>query len=213
MGRLIGYLKGREKKGIIIRKPKVLKAVMFCDLNYATDKEMRKIVSGLVATLEGTLLMCLSKTQTTVMLRSTEAEYVALSAFTQEVKFVSMLVGEMTEAEKPSVNYEKKQCAIFLEKSRQVVIRTNQIDIFHHFLRVMVEEKDIDIQYIRSEDNPYDTMTKNTSEENLVRNMRRITEGELWELMDTVRENVKNTVVTMTSSPVTRLNIPVMHFL
>ena len=29
--RLIGYLKGKESKGIITRKPNVLKAVMFCD--------------------------------------------------------------------------------------------------------------------------------------------------------------------------------------
>ena len=30
LGHLIGYLKGKETKGIIIRKPKVLKAVMTC---------------------------------------------------------------------------------------------------------------------------------------------------------------------------------------
>ena len=51
LGRLIGYLKGRDTKGIIIRKPKVLKVVMFCDSNYSTDNYTRKSVSGLVATL------------------------------------------------------------------------------------------------------------------------------------------------------------------
>ena len=39
-------------------------------------------------------------------------------------------------------------------------------------------------------------MTKNTSEADFVRHMERITEGELWELMDTGRENVKKTGVT-----------------
>ena len=58
LGRLIGYLKGKDTKGIIIRNPKVLKAVMFCDSNYATDREKIKIVRGLVATLGGTLLIC-----------------------------------------------------------------------------------------------------------------------------------------------------------
>ena len=58
LGRLIGYLKGKENKVIIIRKPKVLKAVMLCNSNYTTDKEKRKSVSGLVATLGGTLLTC-----------------------------------------------------------------------------------------------------------------------------------------------------------
>ena len=35
-------------------------------------------------------------------------------------------------------------------------------------------------------------MTKENSEADFVRHMRRITEGELWELMDTGSENVKN---------------------
>ena len=81
---LIGYLKGKETKVIIIRKPKVLKAVMFCGLNYATDKKTRNSVSGLVETLGGTLLTCLSKTKRTVMISSTEAEYVALSSYAQD---------------------------------------------------------------------------------------------------------------------------------
>ena len=53
----MGYIKGKDTKGIIIIKPKVLKMVMFCDFNYATDKGTIKIVSGLVTTLGGTLLM------------------------------------------------------------------------------------------------------------------------------------------------------------
>ena len=97
MGRFIGCLKGRETKVIIIRKPKVLKAVMFCDSNYATDKETRNSVSGLLATLGGTLLPCSSKTQRTVTLSRTEVEYVALLACTQEGKFVSMFLVEITE--------------------------------------------------------------------------------------------------------------------
>ena len=61
LGLLIGYLKSKETKGIIIRNPKVMKLVIFCDSNYATDKDTRKSVSGLVATLEGTLLTYFQK--------------------------------------------------------------------------------------------------------------------------------------------------------
>ena len=117
----------------------VLKAVMFSNSNYATDKETRKSVSGLVATLGGAILTCLSKTQRTVTLRSTKAEYVALSACAQEVNFVSMFMGEITEVEKNSVIYEDNQGAIFLGNNRQGGICTNQIDIHHHFLQDMVE--------------------------------------------------------------------------
>ena len=78
LGSLIGYLKGIETKGIIIRNPKVLKLVMFCDSKYDTDKETRKSVSGFVATLGGSLLACLSKLRRTATLSSTEVEYLSL---------------------------------------------------------------------------------------------------------------------------------------
>ena len=93
LGRFIVSLKGEKIIGIIIRKPKVMKAVMFCDSNYATDKETRKSVSGLVDTLGGTILTCSLKTHRTVMLSSTKAKYIALSACAPDVNFISMLLG------------------------------------------------------------------------------------------------------------------------
>ena len=70
--------KGKKKKGIIIIKHKGLNLVMFCDSSYATKKETRISVSGLVEILRGILLTCLSKTQSTITLISIEAEYVEL---------------------------------------------------------------------------------------------------------------------------------------
>ena len=67
-----------------------MKAVMFCDSNYATDRDTIKSVSG------GTLLTCLLKTHSNFTLKITEAEFMALSAFSQEVKFVSMFLVEIS---------------------------------------------------------------------------------------------------------------------
>ena len=44
--------------------------------------------------------------------------------------------------------------------------------------------------------NPDEIMTENTLEADFARHMRRITEGELWELVDTGRENANKTGVT-----------------
>ena len=68
LGNLIGYLKGKETKGIVVREPKVLRSDIFCYYNYATDKDTRNSVSGLFTTLEGIPQMCSSKTQRTVTL-------------------------------------------------------------------------------------------------------------------------------------------------
>ena len=150
LGRLIGYLKGKETKGIIIRNPKVMKLVIFCDSNYATDKDTRKSVSGLVATLEGTLLTYFSKTHRNLTLSCIEAEYVVLTVCSQEVNFVSVLMGQMTKVQNTSIIYEDNQGTIFLANNRQVGICTKHIDICHHFLWDIVEDKYIGIKYIRS---------------------------------------------------------------
>ena len=76
LGSLIVCLNGKDTRVTIIRKPKVLKAVMFCDSDYSIDKETRNHVSDLVATLGRTVLTCLSKTQRTVTLISTKTDYV-----------------------------------------------------------------------------------------------------------------------------------------
>ena len=83
MGRLIGYLKSKKTKGNIVRNPKVIKAVMFCDSNYAMNKETIKMVSGLAITFGDTLLTCSSDNKRTITLISTESGYVALSACSQ----------------------------------------------------------------------------------------------------------------------------------
>ena len=66
-------------------------------------------------------------------------------------------------------------------------MRTKHIYIRHHFLRDMVEEKDMDIKYIRIEENPVDITTRNCSEADYVKHTKRITEGELQEPVETGR--------------------------
>ena len=102
----------------------------------------------------------------------------------------------MTEVHNPSVIYEDNPGFIFLPNNRQVGMCTKHIYIRHHSLRDRVEDKYIDIKYIFSEENPAYIMTKNTSETAFLKHMKRITEGDLWDLVETGRENFRNTRVT-----------------
>ena len=54
-------------------------------------------------------------------------------------------------------------------------MRTNHIDIRHHFLRDMVEDKNMNIKYIRSKI-PADIMIMNFPEADYINHMKRITE-------------------------------------
>ena len=103
-----------------------------------------------------------------------------------------MLLEYITEMQNPSVVYEDNQEAIFLANNRKVCMRTKHIDIRHHFLRDMVDDKDIDIKYIRIEENPADIMMKNCSEADYVKHMKRIKDGEICGIVETGRGNLKN---------------------
>ena len=46
VGHFIGYLKGKNTKVIIVRNHKVLKAVMFCDYIYNTNKGKKECQSS-----------------------------------------------------------------------------------------------------------------------------------------------------------------------
>ena len=56
-------------------------------------------------------------------------------------------------------------------------------------------------------------MTKSCSEADYVKQTKRITEGELWELMQTGRDNVNNIGVTDGGTDHEKLNILVTHSL
>ena len=57
-----------------------------------------------------------------------------------------MLLQEIPEVKKPAILHEDNQGDIFLEKNRQVGMRTKQINIQHNFLKEMVQEKDTSIK-------------------------------------------------------------------
>ena len=71
-------------------------------------------------------------------------------------------------------------------------MHTKHIDIHRNSMRYMVEDKYMDIKYIRIEEKPADIMTNNCSEAEYVKHMERITQGELWELAEARRDNDNN---------------------
>ena len=80
----------------------------------------------------------------------------------------------MTKVQKPVIIYKDNQGEVFLANNRWVGICKKYIYICHYFLRGMVEDKNIDIQYILSADNPADIITNNTSEAYFVRHVKSI---------------------------------------
>ena len=168
MERLIGYIANNDPATLVLRKPKDLKVYGYVDSNFATNKDNRKSVTGYVLTIGGCLVSYSSKSQATVTLSSTEAEYVAASTCATEIKFIQMLLEEVMPGEtiRPATILEDNTGAIFLMENQAVGNRTKHIDIKMHHIREMMSGEDprLCVVFTPSEWNFADPMTKNVTE-------------------------------------------------
>ena len=109
----------------------------------------RKFVSGMIGKLGGMMTNWSSRTIKTTALSSTESEYIALGGSGQELKFMCMLLQEVGIGQLPGIIYEDNEGAIFLAKNQQVSMRTKHIDVRYYFIRDLVQEKMLNIVYVR----------------------------------------------------------------
>ena len=117
--------------------------------------------SGNVFLLAKGALSWLSKKQATVALSTAEAEYVALSAATQEAIWLRRLLTDVGESlEDPIVINEDNQGAIAMAKNPVGHARTKHIDIRYHFVREGVQNGAIILKYVATGEMIADILTK-----------------------------------------------------
>jgi hypothetical protein len=136
--------------------------VMFSDSDWAGDKENRRFVTGFVLFLCGVPIIWRSKQQKSVALSSSEAEFVAVSEATKEILFVMrVLVSMSIQVKTPVLVRVDNMGAIFMTENTSSNSRTRHIDTRWHFVRELVEDKTVEIVFVKSGDNKADGFTKN----------------------------------------------------
>lgn len=198
MGRLIGYIAGQGEIELRLMKPRDFKVYAYVDSNYATNKETRKSVTGYFVTIGGCLVAAASKTQPSVTLSSTEAEYIAASMCATEIQFIQMLLEELmpTADTRPATLFEDNTGAIFLMENQAVGNRTKHIDIRWHHLRSLMrgENPRLEVVFTRSESNFADLATKNVTENIHTHLASQLKDGRIARVIfdNAEREDVKN---------------------
>ena len=140
----------------------VLKALS--DSDFASDKETRISIFGYVIYFCGIPMAWRSKDMKSVVLSTTEAEYMALSEVVKELKFIVQLLQTMNiTVELPITVHVDNVGAIWLSNNRNTGDRTKHIDIRTAFVKEYQEDGKIIIKFVKSEDNEADIFTKNTS--------------------------------------------------
>ena len=161
--RMVGYLKGKEKHELIMRRPLNLRIISYGDSSYGDCKDTRRSSSGDFHTLGGALVSWRSQRLKMVCLSSTEAEYVTMTEMAKEQRFLQMLMEELTGKLETGVIYGDNEAAMYLSKNKHVSARTKHIDIRSHYVRDHIEESRAILKAEKSEMNFSDILTKNTS--------------------------------------------------
>jgi len=96
-----------------------LQPYIFSNLDYASDENDDRSVSGQVSTLGGMLVGCSSKKQQTVLLSSCKADYISYGEACQEAMFINQLLNKLLKSNTCMVVYGDNQGALHLVKNRQ----------------------------------------------------------------------------------------------
>ena len=99
-----------------------------------------------------------------VVISTAESEYIALSDVVREIKFIIQLMSTMNlRVERPITIYIDNGDAIWLPNNRTTTARMKHVHIRTVFVKENLEERNILINFIKSEENDADINTKNTS--------------------------------------------------
>ena len=168
--RIIKYvIETKEKKLRYSLRPKKMKKVKiegFCDSDYAGDRDTRKSVAGYAIYIFGCLIAWKSKSQRSVALSSSEAEYVSISEITKDLLFVKQILEFLQqEVEYPIEIKVDNIGAIYMAENNSSNNQTKHVNTRYHFVRELIEDGIVKIEFVRSENNDSDIFTKNLGKE------------------------------------------------
>jgi hypothetical protein len=132
----------------------------YSDASYAADANDRKSHSGYIFTLNGGPISWKSKKQAIVSLSSMEAEYIALTETVKEGMWLQKLQEDLKLNKEALIIYEDNQSCIRTASDVIRNERSKHIDVRYHFVRELVNKKEVRLEYLPTEHMPADLMTK-----------------------------------------------------
>ena len=168
--RILRYLKHTLNVGLHIRKSASTHISAFSDADWAGSPDDRKSTSGFAVFLGSNLVSWSSRKQPTVARSSTEAEYKALANATAEIIWLQSLLGELGvyQSRAPTLWCDNLG-ATYLSANLVFHARTKHIEIDFHFVRERVARKALEVQFVPTQDQLADGLTKPVNAQQLRR--------------------------------------------
>lgn len=160
--RILRYIKGTLDYGLIYTKDSDNKVLIgYSDSDLAGNVEDGKSTGGMVFYLNKNLITWASQKQKCVALSSCEAEFMAATTAACQAVWLRKLLSQVTDCNiGPVFLFIDNKSAIDLAKNPVFHGRSKHIDVRFHFIRECVENGEIIVKHVNSEDQRANSLTK-----------------------------------------------------
>lgn len=159
--RVLLYLKGTKDLGLVYSFDASEVPVAYADADWGGDLSDRKSTTGFVVLIKNCPISWKSKKETVVAKSTAEAEYIAVSACTQEVVWLRNFYSEIhREVQEATTIYTDNDPALEMTENPVNLSKTKHIDIPVHHVRDEVKKGRIKLVHVPGVENPADLLTK-----------------------------------------------------
>jgi hypothetical protein len=159
--RTLRYLKGTVNYGIFYKKGEAEELLAFTDSDYAGDIKDRKSTYGYVFLMNSGAVAWSSRKQPLVMLSTTEAEFVAVANCACQTIWMRRILEKIGyQQEGSTVIMSDSSSAIKISKNPIMHGRSKHKDVRFHFLRNLVKDGVIKLEFCGTKKQVADVMTK-----------------------------------------------------
>jgi hypothetical protein len=168
--RILKYVAGTTAFGIWYAKAKEGEEQLtlrgYSDSDWASCIDDRKSRSAYVFSFGSGAVSWSSKKQASVALSTTEAEYIAANEATKQSIWLRRIMEDLNIKQvQPTVIYCDNKSAIHLSKNPVLHKRSKHIELCYHYIRGMVEENQVSLDYCSTHEQVADVLTKSLSKE------------------------------------------------
>jgi hypothetical protein len=157
MKRLVRYVAGTQAHGLMFnRNTEERRVVIYVDTNFDMD-----VVTGIVAFYNGGNVMSRSQRQKTKTISSFASESVGLSEAVRVALYLQAIARDTGDDPPPPLILCDNQAAIQVVNNRQgYTTKARHFKIRMQWVRQRVENREVEIRYVKSEENVADLLTK-----------------------------------------------------
>ena len=158
--RIIKYIKTTADFSVWYSKDINDVLIGYSDADWAGNADDRKSTSRGCFYVGNNLVSRISKKQNSISLFTVEAEYIAAGSCCTHLLWMQKLLRDYGICQEHLTLYCDNTCAINISKNPVQHSRTKHIEIQHHFIRELVEDGTLTLEFIHTDDQKADLFTK-----------------------------------------------------